>query len=209
MTGEKKIRVIVADDHPMFREGMVLILNDQPDITVVGEYENGRDAVRGVRDLSPDVAILDLKMPDMSGAAAASAILEERPQCGILILTTYGGGDDIQRAMRSGARGYVLKESRKPEVLHAIREVAQGRLYISGAVGISFAHVASMPALTRREREILRFVSEGKTNRDVASELGITEGTVKSHVNGILQKMNVGSRTEAAFMALKHGLLRN
>ena len=209
MSSQETIRVIVADDHPIFREGMVLILNNQPDITVVGEFGNGSDALRAVSELSPDVAILDLKMPDMSGAAVASVILERLPKCRILILTTFGGADDIQRAMRAGAHGYLLKESRKDEVLRAIREVAQGRLYLSQAVGISFAGAARMRDLTKREREILSLISVGKTNKEIGSTLRITESTVKSHVNGILQKLNSGSRTEAAFVALQHGLLRD
>ena len=209
MTPPKVIRLVVADDHPIFREGLLLILNNQADMTVVGECGNGCEAVDLVLALVPDVAILDLQMPGMNGAAATGVINEKMQGAKILILTTYAGGDDIRRAMHAGARGYLLKESRKDEMLQAVREVAQGGRYLSPAAGASFAIDSMLQPLTKREGEILRLVAEGRANKDIGSALGISEGTVKSHVNGIMQKMNVGSRTEAVLAAQRRGLLRD
>jgi two-component system NarL family response regulator len=203
------IRIVVADDHAIMREGLVIILNNQPDMKVVAECGDGEEAVSLVLEHRPDVAILDLQMPKSTGVAATVAILKKVPDARILFLTTYDGDEDIFRGMKVGARGYLLKESRKDEVLHAIREVAAGRRYLSPAAGASFANSASLPQLTKREREILILVSAGKANKEIAAELNISEGTVKGHVNGIMQKMNVASRTEAALLAERRGLLRD
>jgi two-component system NarL family response regulator len=202
------IRIVVAEDHPMVREGLVMILNNQPDMTVIGDCGDGKEAVELVLSTTPDVAILDLQMPQMTGAAATIAILEKLPTARILLLTTYDGDEDIYRAMHAGARGYLLKDSRKIEVLHAIREVASGRHYLSLAAGASLANSSTLQRLTKREREILCCVSEGKSNRDIGALLNISEGTVKSHMNGIMQKLKVTSRTEAALLAQREGLLR-
>ena len=209
MTEKMPIRLVLADDHAIVREGLAIILNNQPDMKVVAECGDGEEAVSMVLQHQPDVAILDLQMPRMTGAAAAVAILKQLPSARILFLTTYDGDEDIFRGMKAGARGYLLKESRKEEVLHAIREVAGGRRYLSPAAGASFANSASLPQLTRREREILIQVSAGKANKEIAADLNISEGTVKGHVNGIMQKMNVASRTEAALLAERRGLLRD
>ena len=203
------IRLIVADDHPIVREGLVLILDNQDDMAVIGQCGDGRAAVELVLREKPDVAILDLQMPFMSGAAATVAILQKQPSARILLLTTYDGDEDIYRAMHAGARGYLLKESLKSEVLFAIREIAKGRRYLSPAAGASLAASSTLQHLTKREREILRFISAGMANKEIASALNISEGTVKSHVNAIMQKMNVTSRTEAALQAQRQGLLRD
>ncbi len=208
MTPSLQVRVVVADDHPIFREGLVLILNSQPDMRVVGNCGNGREAIELVLKLTPDVVILDLQMPEFSGVAATAAILEKLPTARVLVLTTYGGDEDIRRAMQAGARGYLLKESRKDEVVQAIREIARGVRYLSPAAGASFVNASVSQHLTPREREILRLVSQGKANKEIGVTFNISEATVKSHMNGIMQKLNVSSRTEAASVAQRRGLLR-
>jgi two-component system NarL family response regulator len=209
MKSAEAIRLIVADDHPVFREGLVLILNNQEDMKVVGDCDNGGTAVDLVLALRPDVAVLDLKMPVLNGAAATAAILEKVPGAHILLLTTFDGDQDINRAIQAGARGYLLKESDTEEVLLAIREISKGRRYLSLAVGASLSAASISPQLTKRELEILTLVSDGKANKEIASGLNISEGTVKTHVHAITQKLNVTSRTEAALAAQRRGLLRN
>jgi DNA-binding NarL/FixJ family response regulator len=208
MKSAKAIRLIVADDHPVFREGLVLILNNQADMTVVGDCNNGPAAVDLVLALKPDVAILDLKMPVLNGAAATSAIIEKMPGAQILLFTTFDGDEDINRAMRAGALGYLLKESNTEEVLLAIRQISSGRRYLSEAVGASLSAAPISTQLTKRELEILKLVSDGKANKEIACILFISEGTVKSHVHAVTQKLNVASRTEAALAAQRRGLLR-
>lgn len=208
MTPSPPIRLVVADDHPVFREGLVLILNSQPDMTVVGNCGNGREAVELVLKLTPDVVVLDLQMPELSGTAATAAIVGKLPNAKVLVLTTYDGGDDIRRAMQAGARGYLLKESKIDEVLQAIREVSRGRQYLSPAAGASFIATSLSHPLTKREREILCLISQGKANKEIGATFNISEATVKSHVNAIMQKLNVSSRTEAASVAQRRGLLR-
>ena len=203
------IRITLADDHPIVREGLAIILNNQPDMQVVAECGDGEAAVAMVLRERPDVAVLDLQMPRMSGAAATVAILQRYAEARILLLTTYDGDEDIHRAMQAGAKGYLLKESAKAEILLAIREVARGKRYVTPSAGASLASGSTLQQLTKREREILRFVCLGRSNKEIGSALNISEGTVKSHVNGIMQKMNVGSRTEAALSAERRGMLRD
>lgn len=209
MIANEVIRITLADDHPIVREGLAIILNNQADMTVVGECGDGEAAVELVLREKPDVAILDLQMPRMSGAAATTAILLKDPTARILLLTTYDGDEDIHRAMHAGAKGYLLKESAKAEILLAIREIAKGKRYVTPSAGASLAGGSTLQQLTKREREILKFVCMGQSNKEIGSSLNISEGTVKSHVNGIMQKMNVGSRTEAALAAEKRGMLRD
>lgn len=209
MTSEHQIRILVADDHPIFREGLVIILNNQTDMKVVAECGDGNDAVALALEHIPDLAILDLQMPGLTGAAATAAILEKQPAVKILLLTTFDGDEDIHRAMHAGARGYLLKGVKKEELIHAIREVHGGRRYLSPLVGASLVGPSSLQQLTKREKAILRLVAEGKPNKEIGSILNVSEGTVKSHVNAIMQKMNVSSRTEAALTAVRHGLSRD
>ena len=205
----ENLSIVIAEDHPVFREGLVIILNNQKDMQVVGECGDGITAVELVLRENPDIVILDLQMPRMSGAAATAAILRDRPLTRILLLTTFDGEEDIHRAMHAGARGYLLKDSSKSDILHAIREVARGRRYISPSVAASLVNGSLLQQLTARERQILRLVCQGASNKEIASSLIISEGTVKSHVNGIMNKMNVNNRTEAALAAERRGMLRD
>jgi two-component system NarL family response regulator len=209
VTSEHQIRILVADDHSLFREGLVIILNNQPHMKVVAECGDGNDAVALALEHVPDLTILDLQMPGLSGAAATAAILEKLPAAKILLLTTFDGDEDIHRAMHAGARGYLLKGIKKEELIHAVWEVHDGRRYLSPVVGASFWGPSSLQRLTKREKAILRLVAEGKPNKEIGSILNVSEGTVKSHVNAIMEKMNVSSRTEAALNAVRHGLLRD
>jgi DNA-binding NarL/FixJ family response regulator len=208
MNGKEKHRIVLVDDHAIVREGLAIILDNQPDMTVIGECGDGEAAVELVGGLKPDLTIMDLQMPRMSGAVATIRIRERNPEARILLLTTYDGDEDIHRAMHAGARGYLLKESRKEEVLFAIREIMNGKRYLSPAVGASFAAAAFSQPLTARELEILKLVALGLANKEIATRLHISDGTVKSHINAIMQKMNVASRTEAALTAQRRGLLR-
>ena len=203
----KKIRLLLVDNHPMVREGLALILNNQLDMRVVAQGGDGKQAVDLYRRYRPDVAILDLSMPNMNGADATAEILHFEPSARILILTTFDGDQDIQGSLQAGAKGYVLKDSPREDVLQAIRSVNRGGRYLSPSVGGKLAGAFSTPALTQRERGVLSLLAHGKGNKQIASELGLTEGTVKTHVNAVRHKLGVSSRTEAALVAMQSGLI--
>jgi two-component system, NarL family, response regulator len=204
----KKIRLLIADDHPITREGLALILSNQTDMTVVGQAGDGDEAFELYRKCLPDVSILDLQMPVMNGAQAAQKIIHEFKDAKILILSTYDGDEDVYRAMQAGAKGYLVKDSTRDEVLRAIRAVNNGFRFVSPGVGAKLADRMIAPSLTERELQVLRLVAGGKGNKEIAYEMGLSEGTVKSHVNAITSKLGVTSRTEAALVAHKRGLLR-
>jgi two-component system, NarL family, response regulator len=208
MSDESKIRILVADDHPITREGLALILDNQTDMAVVAQANDGREALELFRQHRPDVAILDVQMPRMGGAEATDALLREFPGSRVILFTTYDGDEDIHRGMHAGARGYLLKDSPRDEVLRAIRAVHAGKRYLSPQAGALLADRMAAPHLTERELEILRLVAEGKANKEIAAVLGVTEGTVKSHVSSITAKLGVSGRTEAALEAVRRGFLR-
>ena len=203
-----KIRLLVADDHPLTREGLAMILDNQPDMAVVAQANNGAEAVELYRRERPDVALLDLQMPVMNGVAAIEAVVGEFRGARVVVLTTYDGDEDIYRAMHAGAKAYLLKDSPKDEVLRAIRTVHAGGRFLLAEVGARLADRLGTADLTEREREVLRLVADGRANKQIAHELGISEGTVKSHVNGVMSKLGAASRTDAALIALRRGLLR-
>jgi DNA-binding NarL/FixJ family response regulator len=206
---EGRIRLLVADDHPITRNGIALILNGEPDMLVEAQASDGAEAITLYRVYRPDVAILDLQMPRVSGLTATVQILQEFPQANILVFTTYDGDEDIHRALHAGARGYVLKESTQAELILAVRTIVRGARYISPPVGARLAETSGQPALTDREREVLCLLAEGRSNKEISFRVGIAESTVKSHVATIIQKLGVTSRTEAALSALQRGFLRN
>lgn len=209
MTGTRPpVRLLVVDDHPVTREGLALILDHQPDMTVVGQAQSGEEAVARWRGLRPDVTIMDLQMGGMSGARAIEQILAESPGARILVLTTFDGDEDIHRAMHAGARAYLLKDAPREELLRAIRAVHAGQRYLSAAAGARLAERVTQTPLTERELDVLRLLAEGLSNREIGAELGIAEGTVKSHVNSVVLKLGVTSRVEAALAAHQRGLLR-
>lgn len=202
------LRILLADDHPILREGLALILDNQTDMTVVGEASNGREAVEVFRQLQPDVTLMDLRMPEMGGVEAIVAIRTEFSTACIILLTTYDGDEDIYRGLRAGAKSYLLKDASTQEILSAIRQVCTGKNHISPAVGARLAERAQMPELTDREREVLQQMAKGQSNQEIGLTLRIAESTVKTHVNSILSKLGVGDRTQAAIVALKRGIAK-
>lgn len=208
----RPIRVLVCDDHPVVRSGLQGMLRSQPDLEVVGEASDGARAVDMVRRFSPDVVLMDLKMPKMDGATAIGTIKGERPETEILVLTTYETDADILRAVEAGATGYLLKDSSEEQLFDAIRQAARGKSPLAPSVASRLVdRVRSTTAgegLSEREIEILRLVAQGANNREIARALLISESTVKAHVLHIFQKLHVNDRTAAVTTALRRGIIR-
>jgi DNA-binding NarL/FixJ family response regulator len=203
-----RIRLLIVDDHPVVRDGLVSILNDgEPDIEVVGEAEDGKDAVASWRNLRPTVTIMDLQLPGQTGVEAITAIRREDPEARILVLTTFDGDADIQRALEAGARGYLLKSVRRATLLEAVRAVAAGKRYLPPSTAARLVEALESERLTARELDVLKLLAEGQRNREIAEALGLAEPTVKIHVNNLLRKLQAKDRTEAAVIALKRGLI--
>lgn len=202
-----RIRLLVVDDHPVVRSGLRDIIADQPDLAIVGEAENGERAVARFRELRPDVTLMDLRMPVMSGLEAIERIRAEFPDARIVALTTYDGDADIRRALHAGARGYLIKDMLPTEVVAAIRTVSRGERAIPAAVAVRLAEHAEGGSLTPRELEVLEHVARGLGNRKIAEAIGRTDETVKLHVKNIFRKLNVDSRTAAVSVALARGLV--
>ena len=208
MQASPPIRVLIADDHGVVREGLVAMIGRQEEMMVVAQAANGAEAVELWRSHRPDVTLLDLRMPVLDGVGAIGQIRAEDPKARILILTTYDGDEDIYRGMRAGAKAYLLKDTPREELLQCIRAVYHGESYIPPAVAAKLASQVSGERLTGREVEILTLMARGSSNKAIGRELGISEGTVKTHVKSILQKLDATSRTEAASIAAKRGLVR-
>lgn len=207
---EESIRVLVADDHAVFRAGLCLLLQKEPALLVVGEAADGQQAVEQFRALQPDVLLMDLKMPHKGGVEAISEIKEEYRDAHILVLTAYGGGQVVLKAVRAGATGYLLKASRPELLLRAVRDVHEGRAVLDPAITPSLMEEIKRPAaveepLTGRELEVVRLVSRGLTNREIAGRLVISERTVRTHLSRVLDKLNLVNRTQVALYALRHG----
>ena len=202
-----EIRVLVADDHPLVREGLTAVLNRQPDMQVVAEASDGREAVALFRRHRPDVALMDLRMPHFGGVEATEMIRAEFPESRIIVLTTYGGDEDIHRALTAGARAYLLKDTSNEGLVTAIRSVHQGQRHLPADVSMRLAQHFDANELTAREREILTLIVRGHRNKKIGELLGITEGTVKGHINNILGKLGVEDRTQAATEAIRRGLV--
>jgi DNA-binding NarL/FixJ family response regulator len=202
------IRVLVADDHPIVRQGLVSLINRKRGMKVVAEAENGVSAVWQFNRHHPDICLIDLRMPSMDGVDAIRAIRDEHPDANIIVLTTFDDDEDIHRALQYGAKAYLLKDIPRKELLDHIIAVHQGKTCIPPAVATKLAAHLKALNLTDRELEVLRLLVTGKSNKEIASELKRTEGTIKVHVNHILHKLGAGGRTEAAAIALKRGLIR-
>jgi DNA-binding NarL/FixJ family response regulator len=200
------IRVLVADDHPIVREGLRAVIAMQEGLVVVAEARDGREAVELFRATRPDVALIDLRMPHCNGVEATSTIRREFPDSGIVVLTTYAGDEDVYSALRAGARAYLLKGCDVRELIAAIRIVHAGGRHIPPEVSALLAERFAANDLTAREREVLQLIVRGAKNRAIAAVFGVTEGTVKGHVNNILSKLGVADRTQAATVALQRGL---
>lgn len=202
-----QIRLLVADDHHIVRQGLVSMINRVPDMEVVAEATGGREAVELFAKHKPDVALLDLRMPTMDGVEAVTAIRASAPEARIVLLTTFDGDEDIYRALRAGAKAYLLKDATLEQLVECIRAVYTGKTCIPPSVAAKLAERMSGPELTARELDVLRLMAEGRSNKEIGSRLFITEGTVKLHVNNILSKLGVGGRTEAVTIAIKRGLV--
>jgi DNA-binding NarL/FixJ family response regulator len=208
MTEPDPIRVLCVDDHPLMREGIAAMIRDQPDLRLVAEAASGGEAIRRHREHRPDVTLMDLRLPDMSGIEAVIAIRAEHPEARVLVLTTFEGDMDIQRALRAGARGYLLKSMPPAELVAAIREVHAGRKRIPPQVAAQLAEHLGEEDLTARELEVLEQVAAGGRNREIAGTLSISEETVKVHVKPVMEKLGARDRTAAVSIALRRGILR-
>lgn len=207
VTGAGKIRIIVADDHAVVRQGFVALINTVPDMIVVDEATNGREAIELFRRHKPDIVLMDLRMPVMSGVEAIEAIRQGFSAARVIVLTTYDGDEDIYRALQAGARGYLLKDVFFEELQTAIRTVHRGLRHIPKAVAERLVDRMSGSELTSRELEVLKLIVKGKSNREIGTALAISEATVKSHINNILSKLGVTDRTQAATTALQRGIV--
>ena len=207
MAGSAKLRLLLADDHPVVREGVAAILCRQQDMEVVGEAADGAQAIELFRSLRPSVALLDLRMPGTSGVEAIALLRKEFPRSCLLVLTVFEGDADVRRALRAGADGYLLKHMPAGELVAAIRAAAAGRRVVAPAAAQSLAEHEGESDLTPRELAVLEQIVAGRSNKRIARQLGIGEGTVKSYVNSILSKMGVDDRTQAATAALRRGLI--
>jgi two-component system, NarL family, response regulator len=201
------LRVLVVDDHPVVRDGLASMLETQDDIEVVGQAANGVSGVAAYSSLRPDVLMLDLRMPRMDGFEAATRVIAADPAAQILIMTTYDGDEDIFRCLRLGAKGYLLKDAPSEEILTAIRVVGGGGQYTSHQVAAKALRRSAQTGLTQRELDVLTLLAEGGSNKDIARRLNMTQETVKSHVKGILAKLDAISRTDAVTLAMRRGLL--
>jgi DNA-binding NarL/FixJ family response regulator len=207
MSKPGKIRVMVADDHPVVCMGLSAMISTQADMTMVGEAANGREAIELFRQHQPDVTLMDLRMPVCGGVEAIRAIRSFSEHGGFIVLTTYQGDEDIHRALVAGASAYLLKGMPHGELLQAIRSVHAGLRYLPPAVLKSLAERPPGNELSPRELDILRLICEGQSNKRIAEALGITEGTVKWHINIILSRLNVSDRTQAVVTALHRGIV--
>jgi NarL family two-component system response regulator LiaR len=210
-----KIRVLVADDHAIVRHGIYALLETEPDIQVVGEAQDGRQAIAEAQRLQPDVVLMDLVMPVVDGVEAIRRIRACQPQVRVLVLTSFGGENQVFPAIKAGALGYILKDSTPSELVQAIRQVDRGESALHPAIARMLVQELAQPSqrasaadpLTKRELEVLQLVAVGQCDREIADRLGISEATVRTHVSNILAKLNLGSRTQAALYALREGLV--
>src|SRR5262245_12694980 len=203
----QNIRVMVVDDHQIVRQGLVALLNTEPGLTVVAEATNGQQAVELYRQQRPDITLMDLRLPVLGGVEATKTIRQEFPAAKIIVLTTYDGDEDIYRALQAGAQSYLLKGVSFDELLEAIRTVHAGARRIPSAVAERLAERMTGQELTARELQVLELIVKGRSNKEISTELAISEATVKSHINSLLSKLGVSDRTQAATSALQRGLV--
>jgi two-component system NarL family response regulator len=201
------IRILVVDDHHVVRQGLVALLNIMPDIAVVGQAADGDEAISLYRTLKPDITLMDLQLPGVSGVEAIRRIRNEDSAARFIVLTTFDGDEDIFRALEAGARAYLLKGMTVEELTSAIKAVHAGKTRISPAIADKLAGRMSSQALTAREQDVLERIVAGRSNKEIASDLNISEATVKTHINSLLGKLGVGDRTHAATVALQRGIV--
>jgi DNA-binding NarL/FixJ family response regulator len=207
MSSPGPIRILAVDDHPLVRGGIAALVDGQPDMSLVAECSNGREAIQQFRVHRPDITLMDLQMPEMSGLDAIIAIRGECPDARIVVLTTYVGDVQILRALQAGARAYLLKSLVHKELLDTIRAVHAGKKTISPQASYELAEHATDDALTKGEVDVLRLIAAGNANKQIGDQLGITEDTVKGRVKNILSKLDANDRTHAAMIGLKRGII--
>jgi DNA-binding NarL/FixJ family response regulator len=208
MTEDARIRVLTVDDHPLLREGIAAIINSQTDMSLVAEAASSSEAVQRYREHRPDVTLMDLRLPDASGIDAMIAIRAEFADARIIMLTTFEGDVEIQRALEAGARGYMLKSMPPRDLVEVIRQVHAGKKRVPSEVASSLAEHLSDESLTAREIDVLRHVAGGNRNRDIAEQLYISEETVKVHVKHIMEKLGASDRTQAVAIAVRRGIIQ-
>jgi DNA-binding NarL/FixJ family response regulator len=208
MSSKSPIRVFSVDDHPLLREGIAALVNSQPDMVLIGQGSNGAEAIQLFKEQLPDVTLLDLRLPDMSGIDVLIAIRSQFPDARIIMLTTFEGDVEIQRALQAGARGYLLKNMPPTELLEVIRQVHAGKKRIPPEVASQLLEHMSDEVLTEREIEVLRDVADGNPNREIAERLFISEETVKVHIKHIMEKLGASDRTQAVSIGLRRGIIQ-
>lgn len=202
-----RISVLIVDDHPMMREGLALVLASSPQMRVVGQAEDGADAIQKFEELRPDITLMDLQMPSLDGVGAITAIRERFPKAQIIVMTTYAGDAQALRALKAGAAGYLLKNSVRKELLEAIHVVRSGRRYLSAGIAAEIAIHAVDEPLTKKEIDILRLIAVGRTNKEIGRQVGLADETVKAYLKSIFAKLDVTDRTHAVTLAVKRGFL--
>jgi two-component system NarL family response regulator len=207
MSQPTTIRVLIVDDHAIIRRGLATIINRDPEMTVVAQAEDGQQAIDLFREHQPDVTLMDLRMPQVTGVEAITTICAEFKSARIIVLTTYDRDEDIHCGLQAGAKGYLLKDAKPNELLNAIRTVHRGQQYIPPDVGAKLVQRMSNPELSERELAVLRLVAQGMSNLGIATALSISESTVKSYLNRILSKLGVNERTQAVIIAVKRGIV--
>jgi DNA-binding NarL/FixJ family response regulator len=207
-TKKERIRILIADDHSVVREGLVSLVKRKSDMVVVAEASNGREAVQLWKEHRPDVTLLDLRMPELDGVGAIKEIRELDENAHIVVLTTYDGDEDIYRAIKAGAKAYLLKDTARDALVETVRRVHAGETYLPPQLAAKLAERVSGEALSPREIEVLQRMAVGKSNKEIGAELFISEGTVKTHIKSIFNKLDVVSRTEAVATANRRGLIQ-
>ncbi|MEW6131103.1 MAG: response regulator transcription factor [Acidobacteriota bacterium] len=207
MSKEKPIRILIVDDHFVVRMGLAAMINTQSDMCVIAEATNGQQAIELFRQHQPDVTLMDLRMPQIQGVEAIATIRQEFPNSRFIVLTTFDGDEDIYRALQAGARAYLLKDMLGDSLIDAIRTVHAGGRRIPPEIANRLAERMFRSELSARELEVLKLIARGKSNKMIAADLGVAEGTIKIHINNILSKLGVNDRTQATTYALQHGII--